>query len=170
VQYKAQIDLLVGLGKVIISITAQQPSDTPQSPLEEDLTSVRTRYDEVWKRLETRNVTLETTVSQMEKYRRLVRNITIFLGRTEKRLGTLEPVGGDTDTISRQISEHKVRFGLTFKRSIVRQSRQYVSTQTEKEANKQTDSHGTHTERHKQAGRQAGGQTDRQRQISRKIF
>ena len=109
VQYKAQIDLLVGLGKVIISITAQQPSDTPQSPLEEDLTSVRTRYDEVWKRLETRNVTLETTVLQMEKYRRLVRNITIFLGRTEKTLGKLEPVGGDTDTIRRQISEHKVR-------------------------------------------------------------
>ena len=111
VQYKAQIDLLVGLGKVIISITAQLPTDSPQSPMEEDLTSVRTRYDEVWKGLETRNVTLETTVLQMEKYRRLVRNITIFLGRTEKRLGKLEPVGGDADTIRRQISEHKVRSG-----------------------------------------------------------
>lgn len=99
----------MGLGKVIISITAQQPSDSPQSTLEEDLTTVRTRYDEVWKGLETRNVTLETTVLQMEKYRRLVRNITIFLSRTEKRLGKLEPVGGDTDTIRRQISEHKVR-------------------------------------------------------------
>lgn len=113
-QYKAQIDLLVGLGKVIISITAlQQPSDSPQSPLEEDLISVRTRYDEVWKGLETRNVTLETTVLQMEKYRRLVRNITIFLGRTEKRLGKLEPVGGETDIIRRQISEHKVTSTVT---------------------------------------------------------
>lgn len=70
---------------------------------------MRTRYDEVWKGLETRNVTLEITVLHMEKYRRLVRNITIFLGRTEKRLEKLEPVGGDTDTIRRQISEHKVR-------------------------------------------------------------
>lgn len=109
VNYKAQIDLLVGLGKVIISITSQHPGETPQTPLEGDLTSVRTRYDNVWKQLETRNVTLETTVLQMEKYRRLVRNITIFLGRTEKRLGKLEPVAGDTDTIRHQISDHKVR-------------------------------------------------------------
>lgn len=99
----------MGLGKVIISIAVPQPGDSPQSPLEEDLNKVRTRYDEVWKGLETRNVTLETTVLQMEKYRRLVRNITIFLSRTEKRLGKLEPVAGDTDTIRRQISEHKVR-------------------------------------------------------------
>ena len=109
VQYKAQIDMLVGLGKVIISIAAKEPGDSPKSPLEEDLNSVSTRYDEVWKRLETRNVTLETTVLQMEKYRRLARNISIFLARTEKRLGKLEPVGGDTDTIRQQISEHKVR-------------------------------------------------------------
>ena len=101
----------MGLGKVIISITARQSGES-QSPLLEDLTTVRTRYDEVWKGLESRNVTLETTVIQMEKYRRLVRNISIFLTRAEKRLGKLEPVGGDADTIRRQISEHKV--GLRF--------------------------------------------------------
>ena len=101
----------MGLGKVIISITARQSGES-QSSLVEDLTKVRTRYDEVWKGLESRNVTLETTVIQMEKYRRLVRNISIFLTRAEKRLGKLEPVGGDADTIRRQISEHKV--GLRF--------------------------------------------------------
>ena len=107
VQYKAQIDLFVGLGKVIIDITAQQPSDSAQTPLEEDLLLVRTRYNDVWKGLETRNVLLETTVAQMEKYRRLVRSTAIFLDQTEKRLGNLEAVAGETDVIRRQISEHK---------------------------------------------------------------
>lgn len=110
VQYKAQIDLLVGLGKVIISFAAKPSEASPQSPLEGDLKSVSSRYDKVWKRLETRNVALETTVLQMEKYRRLVRNISIFITRTEKRLGQLEAVGGDSETIRKQISEHKVGF------------------------------------------------------------
>ena len=121
VQYKAQIDLLVGLGKVIITFAAKPSEVSPQSPLEEDLNSVSFRYDKVWKRLETRNVALETTVLQMEKYRRLVRNISIFITRTEKRLGQLEAVGGDSDTIRKQISEHKVGFALYGSRLLVSQ-------------------------------------------------
>ena len=121
VQYKAQIDLLVGLGKVIITFAAKPSEVSPQSPLEGDLNSVSSRYDKVWKRLETRNVALETTVLQMEKYRKLVRNLSIFITRTEKRLGQLEVVGGDSDTIRKQISEHKVGLVLYVGRLLMRE-------------------------------------------------
>lgn len=112
VKYKAHIDLLLGLGKVIISITArpdQQPKDSARSPMEQDMASVRTRYDDLWKGLEARSVILETTILQIERYRRLVRHMLVCMDRVERKLAQQNPVAGETDAIRSQISEHKVR-------------------------------------------------------------
>ena len=109
VQYKARLDLLVGLGKVIITITARpEQSADEQVTIEQDLASLRTRYDDVWKALEARSVILETTILQIERYRRMVRSTVMFLERVEKKIKKQAPVAGNTDTIRTQISEHKV--------------------------------------------------------------
>ena len=114
VKYKARIDLLIGLGKVIISITekpVKQPGASAESPMEHDMLSVRMRYDDVWKGLEARSVVLETTILQMERYRRQVRILVGGLDRIERKLAEQRPVAGEPDAISKQISEHKVRNG-----------------------------------------------------------
>ena len=109
VQFKARLDLLVGLGKVIMTITARPDQTTDeQATIEQDLASIRSRYDDVWKGLEARSVILETTILQMERYRRMVRSLIMFLERAERKIKKQAPVAGNIDKIRSQISEHKV--------------------------------------------------------------
>ncbi|EDO37708.1 predicted protein [Nematostella vectensis] len=109
VQYKARLDLLNGLGKVIITMSGRTDhAPAPGThPIEQDLDAILARYDEVWKSMEARRFLLETTLLQMERYRRQVKSVTIFLNRAEKKQKEQDPVGCDADTIQKQISEHK---------------------------------------------------------------
>lgn len=112
-QYKARLDLLVGLGKVIVTMTTtpDKPKEETQSPMQQDLESALTRYDDIWRGMEARRIIVETTILQIERYRKMVRNFTILLYKVEKKVSKLEPVGGDLDTIHNQILEHKVIWG-----------------------------------------------------------
>jgi putative cell wall-binding protein len=100
----------VGLGKVIIDMTTKPEQQQSQSPMQQDLESAQTRYDDIWKGMEARRIILETTLLQIERYRRMVRNITIFLHKVEKKMDKLEPVSSDMDTIRKQITDHKVSY------------------------------------------------------------
>ena len=127
VQYKARLDLLVGLGKVIMTITARPDQTTDeQATIEQDLASIRSRYDDVWKGLEARSVILETTILQMERYRRMVRSLVMFLERAVRKIKKQAPVAGNIDKIRSQISEHKVL--LSFSTELFNLSNHFLLT------------------------------------------
>jgi len=76
--------------------------------MEQDLESALTRYDDIWRGMEARRIIVETTLLQIERYRKMIRNVTILLYKVEKKVSKLEPIGGDLDTVQRQLLEHKV--------------------------------------------------------------
>lgn len=110
VQYKARLDLLIGLSKVIVTMTttSNKSADGTQSPMEQELESALTRYDDIWRGMEARRIIVETTLLQIERYRKMIRNITIVLYKVEKKVSKVEPIGGDLETIQKQLLEHKV--------------------------------------------------------------
>lgn len=91
-----------------MTTTPNNPNQGTQSPMQQGLESALTRYDDIWKAMEARRIIVETTILQLERYRKMVRSITLVLYKIEKKVFKAEPIGGEVSTIEKQILEHKV--------------------------------------------------------------
>ena len=117
IKYKANIDMLMGMGKVIITITAKPGEELmkqPDLPITRDLQTINGRYDDIWRDIERRGVDLETTLNDADKYFSTLNEATAFLDDCEKTLANQPAIANDLPSIQKQLvaAEVSVHVGV----------------------------------------------------------
>ena len=98
--------MLMGMGKVIITITAkpgEEITKQPDLPLTRDLQALNDRYDKIWGDIERRGIDLETTLNNADKYFTTLNEATKFLDECEKTLANQPAIASDLSSIQKQL-------------------------------------------------------------------
>ena len=106
IKYKANIDMLMGMGKVIVTITAKPGEELlkqPNVPITRELQALNDRYDNIWRDIEKRGVDLETTLNDADKYFTSLNEATTFLDECEKTLANQPAIANDLPSIQKQL-------------------------------------------------------------------
>ena len=81
-----------------------------KTPVEEEISRIRARFDDIVSILESRGVILEATLTDAEAYQTLHTDLIGWLESAEEVQRSWAPVGNDLITIRRQYAEHQVTF------------------------------------------------------------
>jgi hypothetical protein len=109
--------MLMGMGKVIITITAKPGEELvkqPDLPIARDLKSLHDRYDNIWRDIETRGIDLETTLNNADKYFASLSEATKFLDECEKTLANQPAIASDLPSIQKQLAAAEVSVQIYF--------------------------------------------------------
>ena len=79
-----------------------------KTPVEEEVTRIRARFDDIVAILESRGVNLEATLTDAEQYQTMHTDLIGWLESGEEVQRHWSPVGNDLITIRKQYAEHQV--------------------------------------------------------------
>ena len=122
IKYKANIDILLGMVKVIVTFTAkpgEEKSRKNESPMAHEIQDLNDRYDNIWRDIERRGVDLETTLNNADKYFTSLDEATKFLDELENTLAHQPPIADDLPSIQKQLVVTEV--------SVIKKVFQYIS-------------------------------------------
>ena len=88
-------------------IRISESSDFPNL-IEDEVTSVRERFDDICTILEARGMNLDTTLNQSEKYQTAYNEITMWLESAESVQQQQEPISNNLEMLRKQLMEQRV--------------------------------------------------------------
>jgi hypothetical protein len=113
--------MLMGMGKVIVTITAKPGEDLvkqPDLPITRDLQAISDRYETIWHDIEKRGVDLETTLNSADKYFSSLNEATQFLDECEKTLANQPAIANDLPSIQKQLVAAEVSEQVFFSENL----------------------------------------------------
>ena len=113
--------MLMGMGKVIVTITAKPGEDLvkqPDLPITRDLQAINDRYETIWHDIEKRGVDLETTLNSADKYFSSLNEATQFLDECEKTLANQPAIANDLPSIQKQLVAAEVSEQVFFSENL----------------------------------------------------
>jgi hypothetical protein len=113
--------MLMGMGKVIVTITAKPGEDLvkqPDLPITRDLQAINDRYETIWHDIEKRGVDLETTLNNADKYFSSLNEATQFLDECEKTLANQPAIANDLPSIQKQLVAAEVSEQIFFSENL----------------------------------------------------